>query len=53
MVRRALGETKMFTNTGDPTYYGDVYSFLKRMGGRKSRGDAKGVLGIIQEYSAS
>lgn len=53
MVRRALGETKMFENTGDPTYYGDVYSFLKRMGGRKSRGDAKGVLGIIQEYSAS
>ena len=53
MVRRALGETKMFENTGDPTYYGDVYSFLKRAGGRKSRGDAKGVLGIIQEYSAS
>ena len=53
MVRRALGETKMFENEGDPTYYGDIYSFLKRMGGRKSRGDAKGVLGIIQEYSAS
>ena len=53
MVRRALGETKMFENTGDPTYYGDIYSFLNRMGGRKSRGDAKGVLGLIQEYSAS
>jgi hypothetical protein len=52
-VRRALGETKMFENTGDPTYYGDIYSFLNRMGGRKSRGDAKGVLGLIQEYSAS
>ena len=53
MVRRALGETKMFENTGDPTYYGDVYSFLNRMGGRRSRGDAKGVLGLIQEYHAS
>lgn len=53
MVRRALGETKMFENEGDPTYYGDVYSFLNRMGGRRSRGDAKGVLGLIQEYHAS
>ena len=52
-MSRALGETKMFENTGDPTYYGDIYSFLNRMGGRKSRGDAKGVLGLIQEYSAS
>ena len=52
-VRRAIGETKMFENTGDPTYYGDIYSFLNRMGGRKSRGDAKGVLGLMQVYSAS
>ena len=52
-VRRALGETKMFENEGDPTYYGDIYSFLQRMGGRKSRGDGKGVLGLIQAYSAS
>ena len=51
-VRRALGQTKMFENTGDPTYYGDIYSFLQRAGGRKSRGDAMGVLGLIQEYSA-
>lgn len=53
MVRRALGETKMFENQGDPTYYGDVFSFLNRMGGRKSRGDAKGVLGLMQVYHAS
>lgn len=51
-VRRALGQTKMFENTGDPTYYGDIYSFLQCAGGRKSRGDAMGVLGLIQEYSA-
>lgn len=53
MVRRALGETKMFEKEGDPTYYGDIYSFLKRAGGRKSRGDGKGVLGLMQVYHAS
>lgn len=52
-VRRALGVTKMFENEGDPTYYGDIYSFLQRAGGRKSRGDGKGVLGLMQVYSAS
>lgn len=50
-VRRALGQTKMFENEGDPTYYGDIYSFLQRAGGRKSRGDAMGVLGLIQGSS--
>lgn len=47
-VTRAIGLTKMFENTGDPTYYGDIYSFLNRAGGRKMRKDAKGVLGLIQ-----
>lgn len=52
-VCRAVGATRMFENQGDPTYYGDIYSFLNRSGGRKNRGDGKGVLGIIQVYSAS
>lgn len=52
-VRRALGDTKMFENNGDPTYYGDIYSFLQRGGGRIARNDGKGVLGIIQEYKAA
>ncbi len=52
-VRRALGSTQMFNKDGDPLYYGDIYSFLQRAGGRKSRGDGKGVLGVIQVYSAS
>lgn len=52
-VRRALGTTKMFNNDGDPTYYGDIYSFLQKAGGRMSRGDGRGVLGVIQEYHAS
>ncbi len=52
-VRRAIGTTKMFNNDGDPTYYGDIYSFLQRAGGRLSRGDGRGALGIIQEYHES
>lgn len=53
MVARAVGMTKMFTKDGDPQYYGDVYSFLQRLGGRARRADGVGVLGIIQEYHAS
>ena len=52
-VARALGNTVMYTNEGDPTYYGDIYSFLQRLGGRARRADGKGVLGLIQEYHAS
>ena len=52
-VARAMGSTQMFTKEGDPTYYGDIYSFLQRLGGRARRGDGKGVLGIIQVYHAS
>lgn len=50
-VARALGNTVMYTNEGDPTYYGDIYSFLQRLGGRARRADGKGVLGLIQECS--
>ena len=53
MVARAMGATKMFSNAGDPQYYGDIYSFMQRLGGRTRRADGKGVLGLIQEYSAS
>lgn len=42
-VSRALGEVKMFDNTDDPTYYGDIYSFLMRTGGALRRYDKKGV----------
>ena len=46
-VRRALGEVKMFDESGSPTYYGDIYSFLVRCGGAKSRTDKKGVYAIV------
>lgn len=48
-VSRALGTTKMFDNPGSATMYGDIYSFLQRIGGRARRGDGKGVLGLIQD----
>lgn len=53
MVARAMGATKIFSNEGDPQYYGDIYSFMQRLGGRARRMDGKGVLGLIQVYSAS
>lgn len=47
-VVRALGEVNAFEKTGDPTWYGDVYSFLIRCGGRIRRSDNKGVWAIVQ-----
>lgn len=50
---RAMGNTEVFEDKDNPQYYGDIYSFLQRMGGRARRADGKGVLGIIQTYSAT
>ncbi|WP_235317556.1 hypothetical protein [Porphyromonas gulae] len=47
-VCRALGEVKAFEDEGNPSYYGDVYSFLVRAGGRPMRADEKGLLAIVQ-----
>ncbi|MDO5607636.1 MAG: P22 phage major capsid protein family protein [Capnocytophaga sp.] len=47
-VCRALGEINVFDNISDPTYYGDIYSFLVRCGGRPMRNDVKGLLVIKQ-----
>jgi hypothetical protein len=47
-LERALGEIKMFQNQGDPTYFGDIYSFLVRFGGRRRRSDNKGVAVLMQ-----
>lgn len=51
-VERALGEVKFFERIGDPTYYGDVYSVLVRMGARKRRSDERGIVAIVQAASA-
>lgn len=42
-VSRAMGEVKMFDSANNPTYYGDIYSFLMRTGGAPRRYDKKGV----------
>ena len=51
-VSRALGEIKMFDKVDDPTYYGDIYSFLMRVGGSYRRYDKKGIA-CIAEATAS
>lgn len=51
-LERALGDVKFFENLDDPTYYGDIYSALIRLGGRIRRKDCKGVLAIVQDASA-
>lgn len=50
-VCRAMGEVAMFDNISDPTYYGDIYSFLVRAGGRPMRTDVLGLLAIVQDTS--
>lgn len=47
-VERALGQITFFERVGDPTYYGDIYSVSVRMGARKRRTDAKGIIAIVQ-----
>lgn len=48
-VSRALGEVKMFGKEDDPTYYGDIYSFLVRVGGKCRRNDKKGIIALVQD----
>jgi hypothetical protein len=47
-VSRAFGDVQMFDQNSAPTFYGDVFSFLLRAGGRIRRADAKGVVAISQ-----
>ncbi len=47
-IERAMGAINFFERTGDPTYYGDVYSFAVRMGARKRRTGQEGIVAIVQ-----
>jgi hypothetical protein len=51
-VVRAVGEINFFEDEGNPLYYGDIYSFLIRCGGRPMRSDVKGLLAIVQDTAA-
>ncbi len=46
-VCRALGEVKAFEQEKAPDYYGDIYSFLLRAGGRIMRSDNAGVMALV------
>lgn len=52
MVEKAIGTTQAFENIGDPTYYGDIYSFLVRTGGRARRKNYEGVAVLMQAPGA-
>lgn len=47
-VEFALGDIEIFDNPGQATFYGDVFSFLVRAGGRAKREKFEGVLVIKQ-----
>ena len=47
-VSRALGNVEMYEATKDPTYYGDIFSYAMRAGGKYIREDKKGVVLISQ-----
>lgn len=48
-VTRAIGEVKVFEDINNPLYFGDVYSALSRMGGRRRRADSTGLVAIRQK----
>lgn len=43
MVEKAFGALETFERERDPQYYGDIYSFLVRMGGRARRKNFEGI----------
>ncbi len=52
MLEKAVGSTEAFEDQGNPAYYGDIYSFLTRMGGRARRKNFEGVFVMKQAASA-
>lgn len=51
-VCRAKGEHEMFIEEQSPEYYGDVFSFLVRVGGAKMSKDEVGVYKLVIDPSA-
>jgi len=49
-VERALGTVQMFDGENRPEYYGDIYSFILRLGGRIRR--AAGAFAVVEAPSA-
>ncbi|MFU2119374.1 hypothetical protein ACQ1Q1_09390 [Ornithobacterium rhinotracheale] len=51
MVEKAIGDLETFERVKDPQWYGDIYSFLVRIGGRAKRKDFEGV-GVLKQANA-
>lgn len=51
-VSRALGESVLFDDEGNPLFYGDIISFLQRAGGKSIRADKVGIVLIKQGTAA-
>lgn len=47
-VSRALGDSVLFDDQGNPLYYGDIISFLQRAGGKNICADKSGIVLIKQ-----
>ncbi|WP_300978526.1 phage capsid protein [Flavobacterium sp.] len=47
-VTKALGDTNLFQDMGNPLYYGDIHSGLVKLGGRCRREDWKGIGLVVQ-----
>jgi hypothetical protein len=52
-VETAYGTVKMFDQIGAPEYYGDLYSFLCRMGGRARRANFAGIVLLVQDTAVA
>ncbi len=51
MVEKAIGTIKAFGKKDDPQFYGDIYSFLVRVGGRAKRKGYEGV-SVLKQANA-
>jgi len=47
-VERAIGDVLFFEQMNNPVYYGDLFSMLVRMGGRKRRAAEENIVAIVQ-----
>jgi hypothetical protein len=51
-IARALGTVKVYDDTDNPLYYGDIMSMELRAGGRRRRADNLGVIALVQGASS-
>ena len=51
-VAKAVGTVDFFEDLRNPTFYGDIYSAMVRVGGRKRRKDGSGIVAIVQAVGA-